>query len=197
MIFFIFSGRAVRTSYPAGRYCYYSSIGLEVIIYSHHPQKNSTFLPTRGREMSWNLETWTRKSDHYGEIGCNAGHFLKSAQVFSVSCLFPPMPPLPRRGSKFEKNHQKYGEKSGFSWRDAGENSKISRRTPLLPDDGPGARQRGLWFFLPNMSGIWNQRIRDSTSTAKFIMQIRSESFDYPIILQLFKRTRCLSIRKM
>ena len=50
--FFIFSGRAVRTSYPAGRYCYYSSIGLEVIIYSHHPQKNSTFLPTRVREMS-------------------------------------------------------------------------------------------------------------------------------------------------
>ena len=42
-------------------------------------------------------------------------HFLKSAQLFSVSCLFPPMPPLPRRGSKFEKNHQKYGEKSGFS----------------------------------------------------------------------------------
>ena len=36
------------------------------------------------------------------------------------------MPPLPRRGSKFEKNHQKYGEKSGCT------HTRATGRVPLL-----------------------------------------------------------------
>ena len=57
-----------------------------------------------------NIETWGQIEG----IGCN-DHFLKSAQVFSASCLFPPMPPLPRRGSKFRKNRKNFRGKMGFS----------------------------------------------------------------------------------